>query len=113
MKHLTSLLLVLVAGMTFSAFPQSPLQEKLDLVYQYGQEDNRFGAFSILNDIDEECGSTSDKNIKLQYNYYRGSLFYRIDKFNEIQHAAGEKIHKVTESVIHHKDKKDDRGGKK
>lgn len=37
----------------------------------------------------------------------------RIDKFNEIQHAAGEKIHKVTESVIHHKDKKDDRGGKK
>ena len=102
MKHLTSLLLVLVAGMTFSAFPQSPLQEKLDLVYQYGQEDNRFGAFSILNDIDEECGSTSDKNIKLQYNYYRGSLFYRIDKFNEAIPLLHEYISLCDELHLHH-----------
>ena len=32
----------------------------------------------------------------------------RINKFNQLQHAAGEKILKVTENVIHHKPKDDD-----
>lgn len=34
----------------------------------------------------------------------------RIDKFNQLQHAAGDTIHKVTENVMHHK--KDDESKK-
>ena len=102
MKHLTSLLLVLVAGMTFSAFAQNPLQEKLDLMYQYGHDDDWYGVLCIIGDIDDECKSSSDKNILLQYYYIKGSLYYKIDKYNEAIPLFHEYISLCDELHLHH-----------